>query len=105
MLVTGISPFFFSHKVFKGLFPLGLLKFMIVWWRVSTKRYVRIVFYAAVKYGPTYAMELKYTSPITTQSQLLMTLGKRYLENNVGKGKNAAESPQHFLPYQRKIAS
>ena len=47
------------------------------------------------------------SQPITTQSQLLMTLRKEAFENIVGKGENAGN--QHFLlfpncllPYQRQ---
>ena len=34
---------------------------------------------------------------ITTQSQLLMTLGKKPFENIVGKGENAGNSPQRMF--------
>ena len=47
--------------------------------------------------------------PFTTQSQLLTTLGKKALENILGKGENAGNQhfllfPKWFLPFQKQIS-
>ena len=49
------------------------------------------------------------TEPFTTQSRLLMTLGKKPFENIVGKGENAGNQhfplfPQCFLPFPKQIS-